>query len=123
MTWFERALDVNGEIRAVHGDDVILFKASGDTVTMDLPHLRALLKSVKSVGGKARRVKTIAIAYTALHATSLTMHFRMADKIVAKLGADAHPGPLSRLLGMLVGVAPLEIRPVIIATLFRFRRS
>ncbi len=123
MTWFERALDVDGEVRAVHGNDVILIKASGDTVTMDLPHLRALLQSAKSVGGKARRVKTIATVDAGLHATRLTMQVRMADRIVARLGADAHPGPLSRLVGKMIGVAPLEIRPAILIALFQFRRA
>ncbi len=123
MTGFERPLHVNGEIRAVHGEDVISVTASRDTLTIDLPHLRALLQSVKSVGGKARRVKTIAILDAGLQATRLTVHFRMAERIVARLGADARPGPLSRLVGALVGVVPLEIRPAIIAALFQFRRS
>jgi hypothetical protein len=124
VTWFKRSLDVNGEIRAVHGPDLILLTASRDTITIDVPHLRlgALLKSVKTFGGKARRVKALGDLSAALNATDLSVHFRLAQKIVAKVGADARPGPLSRLVGMLVGVAPLEIRPAIIAALFKSRR-
>jgi hypothetical protein len=124
VTWFERSVDVKGEIRAVHGHDLILLTASRDTVTIDVPHLRlrALLKTVKTLGGKARRVKALGGVSTALHATDLSVHFRLAQKTVAKVGADAHPGPLSRLVGRVVGVAPLEIRPAIIAALFKSRR-
>lgn len=41
-----------------------------------------------------------------LTATDLTVEVRVRDRIVAVAGADARPGPLSRLFG----ISPLEVR-------------
>ena len=121
MTGFNRSLDVNGEIRAVHGHDVVLLTARRDMITIDIPRLRGLLGSFRRLGGKDRRTKSMAAVAAGLDSANLTLRFRMADKTVAKLGAEAHPGPLSRLVGILLGVSPLEIRPTIIPALFQFR--
>ena len=55
----------------------------------------------------------------ALQLVDLTVHFRLMGRIIARLGAKAHPG----LLSWALGVRPLEIRPVgvlfLITTLWR----
>ena len=125
MTKFKRLLDVNGEIRAVHGNHAVVLTARRETITVDLPHLRGLLGHVRGFGGRdSRDSKVVRFGRVAagLQATGMTLHFRMADRIIAKMGTESHPGLLSRLVGRVLGVTALEIRPAIISALFQSRR-
>ncbi len=106
-------LDVAGEIRAVVADDTVVVSAREKTITVDVPNLRVGLvawkggrASLRGAGGRKRRAATISRASAALRLTDLNVQLRLAGGTMAVLGADARPGPLSRLLG----VAPLEIR-------------
>ena len=50
-----------------------------------------------------------------LQRADLSVRFRLMGRIVARLGAKAHPG----LLSWALGVRPLEIRPVGVLLLIR----
>lgn len=99
-------LDVVGEVQALFADQPVLMTAKHDTITVDLPSLRAGVMAFRAVGGGKQRARTIGGANAALHFTALNMHVQLAGRTVARLGVDARAGLLSRLLG----VSPLEIR-------------
>jgi hypothetical protein len=113
------ALDLVGELRAVLNDDAVLITAAHDTILVDLPKRRLGLATLRRSGRRAQREKTLHRVHIALQLVDLTVHFRLMGRIIARLGAKAHPG----LLSWALGVRPLEIRPVgillLITTLWR----
>jgi hypothetical protein len=102
------ALDIAGEVQALLDDEAILITAAYDTILVDLPRLRLGLTAFRTWGRRAQRETTLQRVHTMLQLADLTVRFRLMGRIVARLGAKAHPGLLSRALG----VRPLEIRPV-----------
>jgi hypothetical protein len=100
-------LDISGELTAVIGDDAILITAMGDTILVDFPRWRLGLMSLRRSGRRAQRENALQRVHVPLNLADLTVHFRLMGRIVARLGAKAHPGWLSWVLG----VRPLEIRP------------
>ncbi len=115
MTPFRAPLDVVGEVQALFADETVLVTAAKNTITVDVPSLRTGLAALKGVGGRRRRAKTIRRASGVLDFADLTVDIRIAGATLATLGADAHPGLLSWLLGL----RPLEIRLSGIASYLR----
>jgi len=101
-------LDIAGKLQAVLGHDTFLLTGAGDTILVDLPRWRLGLTTLRRSGGRAQREKALQRVHRALELADLTVHFRLRKRDVARLGARARPGLLSRALG----VRPLEIRPI-----------
>jgi len=115
-------LDVVGEIRATCASETVRVTADHDTITVDLPGLGAATGKLKGVATRAWRLNAMHRIDAGLKHTHLRLRFVLADTIIAKLGAGARPGPISRFLGALFGWAPLEIRPAILVALLKPRR-
>ena len=102
------ALDVAGEVRAVLRGDAVLITAAHDTILVDLPKWRLGFTTWRSSGRRARREKALQRVHATLQLADLTVQFRLMGRVVARLGARAHPG----LLSWALGVRPLQLRPV-----------
>ena len=101
------ALDVVGEVKAVLRDDTVLITAARDTILIDLPRWRLGFVSWRQSGKRAQREKALGRVHATLQHTDLTVDFQLTGRNVARLGAKAHPG----LLSWVLGVRPLQIRP------------
>ncbi len=122
MSSTKRPLDIVGEIRAIRANETVLVTADHDTITVDLPRLGVITGKVKGGGTRAWRLNAMHKIDGGLKRANLRLRFLLADRIIARLGTDARPGPISRLLGKLFGWAPLEIRPAILVALLKPRR-
>jgi len=86
-------LTVNGAQAAV--------RSTGERLFVEFPSLSAALRALRGVpGGEADRLTDL------LRTTDLTVEVRVRDRTVAVAGAEAHPGVVSRGLG----VDPIEAR-------------
>ncbi len=122
MSSTKRSLDIVGEIRATCANETVLVTADHDTITVDLPRLSVATGKLKGKGTRAWRLNAMHEIDKGLNRTNLRLRFLLADRIIARLGTDARPGPISRFLGKLFGWAPLEIRPAILVALLKPRR-
>jgi hypothetical protein len=109
------ALEVVGELSALLNGDTVVITAEHSTILVDLPKLRTGLVAWRTVGRRAQQGITMQRVVATLEFTDLTVQFRLAGRTVARLGAEAHPGWLSWLLG----VRPLEIKPSGVVALVR----
>jgi hypothetical protein len=101
------ALDVAGEVQAALGSDTVVIKAAHNTILVDLPRWRVGLTTLRRSGRRAQREEVLQGVHATLQLADLTVQFRLMGRIVARLGAKAHPG----LLSWALGVRPLQIRP------------
>ena len=101
------ALEVSGEVQAALGSDTVVINAAHDTILVDLPRWRVGLTTWRRSGRRAQREKALQRVHAMLQLADLTVQFRLMGRIVARLGAKAHPG----LLSWALGVRPLQIRP------------
>jgi len=85
---------------AVDGTDVAV-RSTGDRVLVDVPTLGAAVDVLRSVP----RERLTAFSAT-LRAADITIEVRVRESPVVVVGAGAHPGVVSRRLG----VAPAEFR-------------
>ena len=99
------ALDVAGEVQAALGSDTVVINAAHDTILVDLPRWRVGLTTWQRSGRRAQREMALQRVHAMLQLADLTVQFRLMGRIVARLGAKAHPG----LLSWALGVRPLQI--------------
>lgn len=93
-------LAVDGETIDIHGD--------GDRIVVNLPSLRAGRRVLSSGPfGTGHRQKRLRQAQEALDLSGLTVEVRIQNDVVARAGAGATPGALSRLAGL----RSVELRP------------
>ena len=95
-----------GEIQALVADQTVRITADHDRIAVDLRDLRAGRTILRSSGERGQRARAIARTDKALRLADLTAIIRLGGRTVARLGKDARPGLLSRLLR----IAPLEVR-------------
>lgn len=92
---------------AVDGEGVDV-QADGDRVVVDLPSLRAGRRILDayplSVGKRSRSTDRV---HDALQIAGITVEVRLQGERVARIGADAQPGRLARLLNL----GEIEVRP------------
>ena len=115
MSWPEVPLSVTGTLDARLDDHAVRVTAVGNRITVDLPGVRAGLAALRGAGGKTARANVLPRLDTFLRTTDLSVRINMAGGTLAVLGADAHPGALSRWLG----VAPLEVRSSAVVSVIR----
>ncbi len=106
MSSFSAPLSVTADVNAVLGEHAVRVTAARNRITVDLPGVGAGLAALRGSGGKRGRANVLAGLDTFLRTTDLSIRICMAGGTLAVLGAEAHPGRLSRWLG----VAPLEVR-------------
>ncbi len=115
MSSLEVPLSVTGEVHAVIADQAVRVTAARNRITVDLPGVRAGLAALRGAGGKKARGEVLPRLDTLLRMTDLSVRINVAGGTLAVIGADAHPGVLSRWLG----VAPLEVRLSGVASVIR----
>jgi hypothetical protein len=86
------ALEIVGELSALLNQDIVVITAEHNTILVDLPKLRTGLVVWRTVGKRAQQGITMQRVVATLEFTDLTVHFRLAGRTVARLGAEAHPG-------------------------------
>jgi len=104
-----RALNVLADLSLALEDEDIAIRGEGDRIIVELPSLnagRALLKA--GPFSQAQRRSGLAEANSVLREVGLTIDVRYAGEIVARLGADARPNAVARLLNL----GDVEVRPV-----------
>jgi hypothetical protein len=109
------ALDVVGEVTALLDDQAITITAQHDTILVDLPTKRPRWATSRRAGRRTERETRLRRVGAMLEFTGLTVQFRFMGTTVASLGAGAHPGWLS----WIVGVRPMEVRPSAVLPLLR----
>ena len=82
--------------------------AQGAIISVELPSLSAGRKLAGQAAGRKTREATIQRLHKALRLGDLTLNVNVAGRQVASLTPDSQDSLLSRLLG----VAPMELRPV-----------
>lgn len=112
MTPLQIPLDFVGEIRAASGDEELRVTANGDLITVDLHHPSVALAVLKRIGRREQRERNIHNTDALLRRVAVRMQFQVADKTIAQLGADVHPGLFSRFIARLFGLGPLDIIPL-----------
>lgn len=89
--------------------ETISVSAEDNLVIVDLPDFwtsRALVK--RQFPNRANRETSIDQLHNGLKQTDLSVEFRVARRLVARLNPQSRPNLLSRLLG----VAPVELLPI-----------
>ena len=110
------ALDVVGEVTALLEDQTVTITARHDAIVVDLPTVRPPWAAAwRRVGRRTNRETRLRRVSAMLEFTGLTVQFRLAGTTVANLGAKAHPGWLSWILG----VRPMEVSPSAVLPLIR----
>lgn len=100
-------LEVLADLRlTVDGEDIEI-RGTGDRVVVDLPSLRAGRRLLASGPFAGNRARTTGRVHEALQISGLTAEVRLQGDPIARLGAEARPGAIGRLLS-LDGV---EVRP------------
>jgi hypothetical protein len=89
-------------------NDDFLVNAADDKIVVDLPSWRAGLAVMRCQSARGGWSQLLTKVQRGLTVADLQMQFRLAGKIVARLGTDTRPGIVSRLLGL----GPLELRPL-----------
>lgn len=103
-----RALNVLADLSLALEDEDIAIRGEGDRIIVDLPSLRAgqaLLRA--GPFSQVQRRAGVAQANTVLREVGLTVDVRYAGEIVARLGTDARPNAVARLLNL----GDVEVRP------------
>lgn len=100
-------LEVLADLRlAVDGENIDI-RGTGDRIVVDLPTLRAGRRLLSSGPFASDRARTTGRVHEALAMSGITAEVRLQGDPVARIGAEARPGALGRLL-QLEGV---EVRP------------
>jgi hypothetical protein len=103
-----RALNVLADLSLALDDENIAIRGEGDRIIIDLPSLRAgqaLLRAGPFSQGQRQAGFVKANAF--LQETGLTIDVRYAGEVVGRLGAEARPSAVSRLLR----ISGVEVRP------------
>jgi hypothetical protein len=89
------------------GNDDFLVNAAEDKIVVHLPSWRAGLAVMRFQSARGGWSRLLTQIQRGLTVADLRVQFRLAGRIVARLGIEARPGILSRLLGL----GALELRP------------
>ena len=103
-----RALSVLADLSLALDDEDIAIRGDGDRVIIDLPSLQAG-RALFQAGpfAQTERRAGLATLNTVLRETELTVDVRYAGETVVRLGAEAQPNAVGRLLNL----GDVEVRP------------
>lgn len=85
-----------------------LVNATDDKIVVDLPSWRAGLAVMRLQRRRGGWGQLFTQAQRRIPVANLSVRFRLAGRVFARLGTDTRPGIVSRLLGL----GPLELRPL-----------
>jgi hypothetical protein len=92
----------------VDGEDVKV-RGEGDRVVVDLPNLRAGRRLLMAGPfRRGQRERTTRRIHEALRLADITMEVRLHGDVIARVGAEARPNAVARLLNL----GDIEVRPV-----------
>ena len=86
----------------------IVVRADDGLIIVELPNLRTGRVLLKTWSVRREGVKLLEGAQAKLADSDLRLEFRMAGRMIARIGMGVRPSLASRLLGL----RPLEIRPL-----------
>jgi hypothetical protein len=89
-------------------DNDFLVNATDDKIVVDLPSWRAGLTVLRLQRLRGGWGQLLAQAQRWMPVADFAVQFRLAGNVVARLGTDTRPGIVSWLLGL----GPLEVRPL-----------
>lgn len=102
-----KPLDVRADlVISVDGEEARL-EGDGDTFILQLPSWRAGRALLRTGPFRGRQPEQLARLHTALKEADLTAEVRVSNETIARVGAAAQPGALSRLLRL----GDAEVRP------------
>jgi hypothetical protein len=105
-------LEVLADLQLVVDGEDIDIRGTGDRIVVDLSSLRAGRRLLASGPfASAQRARTTGRIHEALDISGLTVEVRLRGDPVARLGAEAQPGAVGRLLN-LNGIEVHPIRPL-----------
>jgi hypothetical protein len=91
-------LDVVADLSlAVDGHDVHI-RADGATIIVEAENLRAMRRLLTSLPADRRNPQRLGRLHGALQTADLTVEVRAGGEMIARMGADADAGAMSRLL-------------------------
>lgn len=101
-------IDVLADLRlSVDGEDINI-RGEGDHLIVDLPSLRAGRRLVTTgpfaLGNRERKIRSI---HETLTLADISAEVRLQGDQIARFGAGAQPGAVSRFLNL----GPVEVRP------------
>ena len=99
--------DISASLDVSIDRDTIAVHAAQNRIQIDVPKLRSAIVHLKPWLSRSKRHIILHRVHAALTAAGLEVHIRLAGRTIARLGAAAHPGLISRLLGY----GPVELRP------------
>lgn len=102
-------IDVLGELSLVsEGSGELRVAAQGDVISVDLPSLSAGRSLARQAAGRAKRREAIDRLHAGLRFADLTLNVNVAGTLIAHLAPNSETTLMSRLLG----VGPMELRPM-----------
>jgi len=101
------AVTADLSLQAASGE-AITVTGDGAVVTFTLPHLRLYPGALGPLADRKRRVEVLTRLQRGLQIADLTLQVRLRDTVLAQLGPQSQPSLLSRLLGL----GPLQVRPL-----------
>ncbi|HKL89511.1 MAG TPA: hypothetical protein VJ884_10950 [Salinibacter sp.] len=101
-------LEVLADLQVAIDGEAIDVQANGDRVVVDLPSLRAGRRILAAYPfSSAKRPRSTDRLHDALQIAGLTVEVRLQGETVARIGEEAQPGQLARLLNL----NGIEVRP------------
>ncbi|MEH6454416.1 MAG: hypothetical protein V7782_15405 [Psychromonas sp.] len=108
------SLDVSAQLSLTNENGKnILVSAEKQIITVILPTLWVGNTALKQVTHGRNRSSMIADVHAALKHADLMVEFRIANRVIALLGAQTHPSFLSRLVGF--GAIELKIVAILLS--------
>lgn len=95
----DRSLEIEGELQLDYEGGSALIHIRDETVDVELPGARSALSLTRQVSPSIRK-DGLRRADAALRGAGLVGRIRIRGRTVARIGGNAEPGPLARLLGV-----------------------
>ena len=112
------ALDVSARLSLTNENGKeILVSAEKEIITVMLPSLWFAHTMLAQFTDRCQRIWLMENVYGGLKHADLMIEFRIADRLIARIGPDSFPGFVSRIVGF--GSVELKILPILLSLLKR----
>jgi hypothetical protein len=103
-----RSLHVLADLTLTVEGEQVAIRGEGDRIVIDLPSLQAGRKLAQAGPfSQTQRAEGVARLHEILTSQNLTAEVRLYGDVLARVGAEARPGAISRLLNL----GAVEVRP------------
>jgi len=111
-------LDVSGKLSLTdeNGKEISV-SAEKEIITVTLPSLWVGRPMLRQLSKRRQRTWMVENVYGGLKHVDLLIEFRIANKIIARVGPQTHSGLIARMLGF--GPVELKIVPILLSLLKR----